>query len=72
MGMENCMKWLFGDFSLPTDHFVPLFGMLPKLGPLQEWGLELNKDGIVVNTLDYSTNVPGIYAVGDINHKIQL
>ncbi len=42
--------------------------MLPKLGPLQEWGLELNKDGIVVNTLDYSTNVPGIYAVGDINH----
>lgn len=57
-----------GDFSLPTDHFVPLFGMSPKLGPLQEWGLELNKDGIVVNTFDYSTNVPGIYAVGDINH----
>ena len=57
-----------GDFSLPTDHFVPLFGMLPKLGPLQEWGLELNKDGILVNTFDYSTNVPGIYAVGDINH----
>jgi len=56
-----------GDFSVPTDHFVPLFGMAPKLGPLQEWGLELNKDGIVVNTFDYSTNVPGIYAVGDIN-----
>lgn len=57
-----------GDFTLPTDHFVPLFGMSPKLGPLQDWGLELNKDGIVVNTLDYSTNIPGIYAVGDINH----
>lgn len=57
-----------GDFILPTDHFVPLFGMSPKLGPLQDWGLELNKDGIVVNTLDYSTNLPGIYAVGDINH----
>lgn len=57
-----------GDFTLPTDHFVPLFGMSPKLGPLQEWGLELNKDGILVDTLDYSTNIPGIYAVGDINY----
>lgn len=57
-----------GDFTVSTDHFVPLFGMLPKLGPLQDWGLELNKDGIVVNTFDYSTNIPGIYAVGDINH----
>ncbi|MFN7115799.1 MAG: NAD(P)/FAD-dependent oxidoreductase [Saprospiraceae bacterium] len=57
-----------GAFTVPTDHFIPLFGMAPKLGPLQEWGLELNKDGIVVNTFDYSTNVPGIYAVGDINY----
>ncbi len=56
-----------GDMTVPTDHFVPLFGMSPKLGPLQEWGLELEKEGIVVNTLDYSTNVPGIYAIGDIN-----
>lgn len=57
-----------GEFTVPTDHFVPLFGMAPKLGPLQDWGLDLNKDGIVVNTFDYSTNVPGIYAVGDINY----
>jgi thioredoxin reductase (NADPH) len=57
-----------GDFTLPTDHFVPLFGMSPKLGPLQNWGLELDKDGILVNTHDYSTNIPGVYAVGDINH----
>lgn len=56
-----------GDMTVPTDHFVPLFGMSPKLGPLQEWGLELEKEGIVVNTFDYSTNVPGIYAIGDIN-----
>jgi len=56
-----------GEQTVPTDHFVPLFGMAPKLGPLQEWGLELDKDGIVVNTFDYSTNVPGIYAIGDIN-----
>lgn len=57
-----------GDQVVPTDHFVPLFGMAPKLGPLQDWGLELDKDGgIVVNTFDYSTNVPGVYAIGDIN-----
>ncbi len=56
-----------GDQVVPTDHFVPLFGMAPKLGPLQEWGLELEKDGIVVNTFDYSTNVLGVYAIGDIN-----
>lgn len=57
-----------GDFTIATDHFVPLFGMSPKLGPLQEWGLELNKEGILVNNFDYSTNIPGIYAVGDINY----
>lgn len=56
-----------GEQIVQTDHFVPLFGMAPKLGPLQEWGLELDKEGIVVNTFDYSTNVPGIYAIGDIN-----
>jgi thioredoxin reductase (NADPH) len=56
-----------GTFELPTDHFVPLFGLTPKLGPLAEWGLHLDKSAIEVNTFDYSTNVPGIYAIGDIN-----
>ncbi len=50
-----------------TDVFLPLFGLSPKLGPIANWGLELDKNAIVVNTLDYSTNVPGIYAIGDIN-----
>lgn len=49
------------------DYFIPLFGLSPKLGPLKEWGLDLNKESIAVDTLDYSTNVPGIYAIGDIN-----
>ena len=49
------------------DYFIPLFGLSPKLGPLKEWGLDLNKESISVDTLDYSTNVPGIYAIGDIN-----
>lgn len=56
-----------GEFVLATDHFVPLFGLTPKLGPIADWGLGIDKGAIEVNTLDYSTNVPGIYAIGDIN-----
>ena len=56
-----------GEFDQSTDHFVPLFGLSPKLGPIGEWGLNINKNAIEVNTLDYSTNVKGIYAIGDIN-----
>ncbi len=56
-----------GEFVQNTDHFVPLFGLSPKLGPLANWGLNLNKNAIEVNTFDYQTNVPGIYAIGDIN-----
>ena len=47
-----------------VDYFIPLFGLSPKLGPLKEWGLDLNKESIPVNTVDYSTSVPGIYAIG--------
>jgi thioredoxin reductase (NADPH) len=50
-----------------TDHWLPLFGLSPKLGPLSEWGLQIDKNSIEVNTFDYSTNVEGIYAIGDIN-----
>lgn len=50
-----------------TEYFIPLFGLAPKLGPIGEWGLELDKNAVVVNTFDYSTNIPGIYAIGDIN-----
>lgn len=53
--------------NIETDYFIPLFGLVPKLGPIEDWGLELDKNAIVVNTLDYSTNVPGVYAIGDIN-----
>lgn len=52
---------------LETDHWLPLFGLSPKLGPLAEWGLNIDKNSIEVNTFDYSTNVPGLYAIGDIN-----
>jgi thioredoxin reductase (NADPH) len=56
-----------GESNIQTDHWLPLFGLSPKLGPLSEWGLNIDKNSIEVNTLDYSTNVPGIYAIGDIN-----
>ncbi|MDT0556373.1 NAD(P)/FAD-dependent oxidoreductase [Patiriisocius hiemis] len=55
-------------FNLACDHFVPLFGLSPKLGPIADWGLEIEKNAIKVdNTLDYQTNIPGIYAIGDVN-----
>ena len=50
-----------------ADYFIPLFGLIPKLGPLENWGLELENSAIVVDTVDYATNVPGVYAIGDIN-----
>lgn len=55
-------------FDLETDYFIPLFGLTPKLGPIQDWGLEIEKNAIKVdNTLDYQTNREGIYAIGDVN-----
>ncbi len=56
-----------GEITKKTDHFVPLFGLAPKLGPIAEWGLNIDKNAIEVNTFDYSTNIKGIYAIGDIN-----
>lgn len=56
-----------GNFLVDTDHFIPLFGLSPKLGPIGNWNLEIDKNAIVVNTFDYQTNIPGIYAIGDIN-----
>ena len=54
-------------FNLKTDYWFPLFGLTPKLGPISQWGLNLEKNAILVNTTDYSTNIKGIYAVGDVN-----
>ena len=54
-------------YEIEVDYFIPLFGLVPKLGPIDSWGLDLDKSAIVVNTIDYSTNVPGVYAIGDIN-----
>lgn len=56
------------DTEVAVDHFIPLFGLSPKLGPIGNWGLEIEKNAIKVdNALDYQTNIPGIYAIGDVN-----
>ena len=52
---------------IETDCFIPLFGLSPKLGPNANWGLEIEKNAIKVDTLDYQTNIPGIFAIGDVN-----
>ena len=60
---------------IETDYLIPLFGLSPKLGPIENWGLNIDKNAIEVNTEDYSTNVPGVYAIGDINtykNKLKL
>jgi thioredoxin reductase (NADPH) len=52
---------------IEADHLIPLFGLTPKLGPIAQWGLNVDASAIMVNTIDYSTNVEGVYAIGDIN-----
>ena len=53
---------------LETDHFIPLFGLSPKLGPIGNWGLDIEKNAIKVNNAkDYQTNIPGVFAIGDVN-----
>ena len=55
-------------FDLETDYFIPLFGLTPKLGSIANWGLNIEKNAIVVNNaLDYQTNIEGVYAIGDVN-----
>ena len=53
---------------IEADYFIPLFGLIPKLGRIADCGLEIHKKSIVVNnSLDYQTNISGIFAIGDIN-----
>lgn len=53
---------------IATDYLIPLFGLSPKLGPVKNWGLNFTRDLVVVNPEDMSTNIPGIYAIGDISY----
>jgi thioredoxin reductase (NADPH) len=53
--------------ELEADHALAFFGLSPKLGPIAEWGLTIDKRAISVDTEKFQTNVPGVFAVGDIN-----
>lgn len=52
---------------LPVDMLLVFFGLSPKLGPIAEWGLALERKQLVVDTEKFQTSEPGIFAVGDIN-----
>jgi len=53
--------------SLPLDALIVLTGLSPKLGPIADWGLALERKQLVVDTASFETSVPGIFAVGDVN-----
>lgn len=52
---------------VPLDVLLVFFGLSPKLGPIADWGLDIERKQLVVDTEKFSTSVPGIFAVGDIN-----
>jgi thioredoxin reductase (NADPH) len=57
-----------GQFQdVDADHLLAFFGLHPKLGPIADWGFELEKKAIRVDTAKFQTSVPGIFAIGDIN-----
>lgn len=53
--------------EVAADHLLAFFGLHPKLGPIAEWGFELEKKAIKVDTAKFQTSIPGIFAIGDIN-----
>jgi thioredoxin reductase (NADPH) len=53
--------------ALEADHLLVFFGLHPKLGPIAEWGLELEKKALKVDTEKFQTSLPGVFAIGDIN-----
>lgn len=54
--------------DVPVDHVLVFFGLAPKLGPIADWGLDINRKTINVDTEKFETSEPGIYAIGDINY----
>ncbi len=58
-----------GETYVEVDQLsFPLFGLSPKLGPIGDWGLEIERNAIKVNNAkDYQTNIPGVFAIGDVN-----
>ena len=53
--------------AVPVDSLLPFLGLSPKLGPIAQWGLALERKQLVVDTEKFETSEPGIFAVGDVN-----
>jgi len=56
-----------GDLAVPATRLLPFFGLTMKLGPVADWGLDLNDNLITVDTEKFETSIPGVFAIGDIN-----
>ncbi|MGB8692355.1 MAG: NAD(P)/FAD-dependent oxidoreductase, partial [Steroidobacteraceae bacterium] len=52
---------------IDAEQLLVFFGLAPKLGPIAQWGLELDKRALKVDTEKFETSIPGIFAIGDIN-----
>lgn len=55
------------EFTVDADTMLPFFGLTMKLGPIADWGLNLHENLVPADTEKFETNVPGIFAIGDIN-----
>ncbi|EQD61093.1 thioredoxin reductase, partial [mine drainage metagenome] len=64
-GMREAARW--GDRDARSRAVLVFFGLHPKLGPIADWGIELEKRALRVDTEKFQTSVPGVFAVGDIN-----
>ncbi|MBV1695609.1 MAG: NAD(P)/FAD-dependent oxidoreductase [Hyphomicrobiales bacterium] len=62
------IKTAEGEERLPVNRLMPFFGLTMKLGPIANWGLNLEENLIPVDTARFETSTPGIFAIGDINH----
>ncbi|HUX73297.1 MAG TPA: NAD(P)/FAD-dependent oxidoreductase [Steroidobacteraceae bacterium] len=56
-----------GAVTIPAEQLLVFFGLHPKLGPIADWGLDLERKALKVDTEKFQTSVPGIFAIGDIN-----
>jgi thioredoxin reductase (NADPH) len=56
-----------GGARVPLDALLVFFGLSPRLGPIADWGLDLERRAVAVDTERFETNVAGVFAVGDIN-----
>jgi thioredoxin reductase (NADPH) len=62
------IKTADGEVKIDASRMLPFFGLTMKLGPVADWGLELNDNLIPVDTEKFESSVPGVFAIGDINH----